>query len=243
MDHKTFKTDLTYFCKRAQKDGKVLCTDCDNLSIDVDGKFVLEGQQAHPLEFFAVGKGYTPDMGMVRAYKEGYGFNISGVIDQQAQISMEDIYSFMNGFEHEIVSIKNEFYNLGVYIREKFMPPGFRDKPVVRPTYQSPLSKNVVRKFYFVNTKANVGVYEIEAAQMTGFYLRSEEKRFKVQAPEFLNTEELMSWAVYDSAEECRVHAEESIRNGFVAGLRKRKIEYTEEDVQASINSLKVVML
>jgi hypothetical protein len=51
MDHKTFKTDMTYFCKKAIKDGKVLCADCDNLSI-IDGKLELEGTLIHPLELF-----------------------------------------------------------------------------------------------------------------------------------------------------------------------------------------------
>lgn len=66
---------------------------------------------------------------------EVFNLRITNVVVEQAQISREDIYAFLNGFDSSrdlsliiFPLIKQEgsnaFYAVGFYIREKFLPVG-----------------------------------------------------------------------------------------------------------------------
>lgn len=233
MDLKIFKTDLTYFCKKAQKDGKIISVSDGNLFVNTENKLELIADRGCPLELFAIGKGYTSTTSL---------FLISDLVAQQAQISETSIKSFLEGLENCEGEV-NEWYNLGIYIREKFSPIGARTVMLVPGKYQMPSNQYTEKKFYYVNTKKNFGVYQVELSDMHIPWLPVDEQKFVVQSPVFLKGEELMSWCLHDTPEDCMDYAKTSVRAGFEAGLRKRKIEYTEEDVQNSIAQLQVFML
>lgn len=242
MDLKTFKTDLTYFCKKAQKENKVLSSGGD-FYIGSDGKFVLDGIQAHPLELFIIGKGYipVPHMG-------SYSLSVSDIMSFHTQITTKDLYSFMDGFEN-YEELAEDWYKLGVYIREKFPTVGLSSTLVTHKVYQPIQVKDFQSKYYFVNTKKNFGVYQLKISTLHIPWLLAGEHKYLVESPDFLRGEEVMDWALQDTSEECMIHAEKSIRNGFEASLRKRKVDdediakYSILNVFAQINQLKVITL
>jgi hypothetical protein len=242
MDLKTFKTDLTYFCKKAQKESKVLSSGGD-FYIGPDGKFVLDGNQAHPLELFIIGKGYAPIPHM-----DAYSLSVSDIVSFHTQIPTKDLYSFMDGFEN-YEGLVEDWYKLGVYIREKFPTVGLSSTLVTPKVYQPTQVKDLQSKYYFVNTKRNFGVYQVAVSTLHIPWLLAGEQKYLIESPDFLKGEEMMFWALYDTPEACTVHARESIRNGFEASLRKRKVDdediakYSILNVFAQISQLKVITL
>ena len=167
MDYKAFKQDLTYACKKFQKEGKLLTVDCDNLVINAENKFVFEGESLNPLEMMALVKGYTPNAEMLRG-QGAYNIYISDVIEQQAQIAMSDIYAFMDGLENAYFEGSNEFYNVGVYIRDKFQPLGARQEMPAKKVFQlSPSKIKLERKFVIYSFRGETSVMEVYCQRLT----------------------------------------------------------------------------
>lgn len=148
MDHKQFKQDLTYTCKRFAKENKSLCVDSGLLAVDNEGKLAAQ-EELGVLDAFCLVKGYTPTAEMLTvthdkweypegvwheskwAYHEAFGVSTIQIIIEQAKISRNDLYAFLDGLENvEWLGTKNEFYEVGVYIREKFSPVGARTEPL-----------------------------------------------------------------------------------------------------------------
>lgn len=261
MDYKAFKQDLTYACKKFQKEGKLFTVDCDNLVIDADGKFVSDGDALNPLEMLVLIKGYTPTLGMNRAYN----IYVSDVVEQQAQIPMSDIYAFYDGLENAYFEGSNEFYNVGVYIRDKFQPAGARKEMPSKTIFQSAASQTKSERLFVIYSfKGDTSIMEVECQRLTQTEcpfpsMKEGEWAAKILKPQSL-WDKLPSgklvpsiwcgWAFYNSAEECREKFEASTRMSILRSKSKRKlkdpeivVEVTEEEVTAVMDKVKTVYL
>lgn len=264
MDHKTFKTDLTYACKKFAKEGKILSAWGDNLVIQ-DGAFVAEGDHLDALEMLTLIKGYVPTSLMTTIYHDKWvgpndgvtyeyhtphytGFNLSlvDVLIEQAQIAREDLYSFLDGFDNIEPSVKSEFHTIGVYIREKFLPVGARAATLTKKDtmFMMPsLSGETVRKFYSFTVRGKPSIFECELTEVANFGAKPGEKLYQVQAPVTFKGDKWYSMFLHDTLEESKAKIEADTRNEFARLLRKKSIAYTEEDVQAKLALIQVIML
>lgn len=202
MDHKSFKQDLTYCCKKFQKDGKTITIYDSNLSINEDKKFFLDSESIDPLEMLVLIKGYIPTSTMDR--KAPYNLSMVDVLVEQAQLARNDLYAFLDGLENvELAGPKNEFYNVGVYIREKFTPVGAREETLrlYSQNYNTKPKGGPRMKKFIVHTRAVPGtchtgqtpvVVEVEGELISSMEdpsvisLPPGEFRFRIMLPEFL---------------------------------------------------------
>jgi hypothetical protein len=278
MDLKTFKTDLTYSCKKFAKEGKILTVHDGNLVIDNEGKFVAEGSELEALEMFVLVKGYVPTAEMMTIYHDKwvdpqgvtheshiphhtmYNLSMVDVIVEQAQIAREDIYSFMNGFENVEAETKNEFHTVGVYIREKFLPVGAREKTLTKVEYKSNVSAGKVeRKFTIYSRKGKTAIMEVEVEMIsppgtteyvgrilapTLFHQKVEKKRADGTKQVTLVPDVWVWHAFQDTIEDAKAKLESTVRDGFAFEIRKgRRTEFTEEEVQSEMAKAEVIML
>ncbi len=277
MEYKTFKQDLTYSCKKFAKEGKTLVNFDGNLSIDAENKFVSDTNYLDVLEMFILVKGYVPtnEMTLTRheqwidpqggthhlywKHPDVFNINLIDVIVEQAQIAREDVYAFLDGFENIIGDSKNEFYNTGVYIREKFQPLGCRTEPLRKQVYEinSLQGRTVMKKFVIHSLRGKISIVEAEHYLLSRLddpmlaTLPEGEYRARITAPEILFEKKATgfipatyhSFALYDTFELARAKVEQDLRAGFERNLRKHAKAFTEADVQSAVADVKVIML
>lgn len=263
MDYKTFKQDLTYACKKFTKEGKVLSAWGDNLFIQ-DGAFVYEGEHLDALEMFVLIKGYTPSSLMTMTYHDrwvgpkdgksyeyhiqhytGYNLSMVDVILEQAQISREDLYAFLDGLDNVEFTGKNDFYTVGTYIREKFIPLGVRSSLLSKKDHiylDSPIDDELVQMFYSMTVRGKTTIYELKCARIKA-NLNPWERLYQVHAPEQFKGEKWYSMFLFFQLKHCQDEMEKGLRQEFERLLKKKGIAYTEEDVQAKLAQVQVVML
>lgn len=167
MDHKAFKSDMTYALKKMTKEGKTITFEVlsDNLQL-VDGKLTLPGDKVDVLEAFVLVKGYkltsvkevsdwVASDGTKHHHEwfhhEAFGIPALDLISEQSQIAKTDLYDFMDGLENAAGNDKTEFYKVGVYLREKFTPIGVRTETLQKTKYQDTKAVETVRKFIVHN--------------------------------------------------------------------------------------------
>ncbi len=282
MDYKTLKQDLTYCLKRFQKEGKILSSYGDNLEI-VDEKFVLSGNTYDPLEALVLVKGYAPTEEHLRTYYskwvdefglfgtpgityehsyrhyEAYNLSLIDLLIKETSVIKDDWYAFLDGFDNVIFSGKNEFYNVGIYIREKFVPFEVRAETLIPPIYEANLFKDrtPMKKFVVHTIKGKTSIVEAECYQLTpldGVFvdIKPGEYCCRITAPEFLfekkkdgslGSATFHSHSLFNSLDAARAQAEQDIRAGFERALRKQNVLYTEEDVQAKLVLVQVILL
>jgi hypothetical protein len=268
MNLKTFKTDLTYFCKKAQKDGLTLSVDQDNLSIGADGKFLLEGKEVHPLEYFILGKGYLPTGDIITRNHQGYNMLLSDFVSLQTEILVEDLYQFSTALENFEGDVKNEYYTLGVYIREKFTPVGANPTLVKNNTFQpAKASLPSFRKFVLHNYKKITYIREVECQLYTEYKSWTSPNEWAATIISPVEMYELdkktnqmvppvwVSLAFFDSIEEVRTRIfwnsiygirkskYQTLRKAEVEDIKEEMIAATEEEVQAALDQVQVSML
>ena len=209
MDHKAFKSDMTYALKKMVKEGKTITCEIlsDNLEL-VDGKITLPGDKVDVLEALVLVKGwaYTPaeyvdkwtdSQGSVHEtkwfYHEAFGIPLSDIISEQGQLSRTDLYDFMDGLENVVGNDKTEFYKIGVYIREKFTPVGTRDVVLPRTRYLDGTSVKTERKFIVYNRPmpgcrktGAPSIVEVECEVFIPFLAKNGEYAARVLKPEWL---------------------------------------------------------
>lgn len=286
MDLKQFKVDLTYSCKKFAKEGVTLSAFGDHLSINEEGKFVADGTELDALEMFVLVKGYVPTKEMLTIYhskwedKDGLirdkikgkiyeshiphytTFNLSmvDVIEEQAMIARSDLYAFLDGFDNVEAETKNEFHTAGVYIREKFLPVGAREKTLTKAEYKPDTSAvQVEREFTIYSRKGKTCIMEVEVEVLSP--PSTVEYTARVLAPSMLHQKtekkradgtkqvvlvpDVWCWhSLQDTVEESKAKLEAMIRDGFAFEIRKgRRTEYTEEEVQTALAATEVIRL
>lgn len=166
MELKVFKQDLIYCCKKYIKDGINLTTDTDNISIDIDNKFILDGNLINPFEAFVLIKGLIPTKHMINY--PGYNLSTIEVISEQCNISLENLYSLSNGIENYDQVEKNDFYNLGIFLREKFSPLGSKvDLVPIKFYLEKPLeTEKIGIVFYIVYINKIACIVEAEISKV-----------------------------------------------------------------------------
>ncbi len=168
MDHKQFKSDMTYALKKLAKDSKVLVIETDNLEI-VDDKFVSSGQNVEALEAFALVKGYSPTPERLQYpinypwtspdgveynnpyhYHDAFGPGVIDAIAMFADIPKTDLYEFWSGLANIEGNDKSEFYKVGVYMREKFSPLGAHKELQLKSEYVVPKGEVIMHRAWIV---------------------------------------------------------------------------------------------
>jgi hypothetical protein len=273
MDLKGLKSDLTYCCKKYQKDNVAVDANTDNLEVTEDGKFVAVSTSLHPLEMLILIKGWAPTPELVEG--RYYNLNVSSFVAQQAQLATGDLYSFMEGLENvEHSNPKDPFYMLGIYIREKFAPINARQEMLRKHEYVISKGESVLVRKWIVHTRPMPGckrggpptIVEVECELLTSQedpsikFLKNGEFKGRVLKPEFLHEETrvlkdgvlkdvvlpsiYMSHALYDSEQEAVVHAQLMVRHELEFEVRKKKRDsFTEQDVQDQANLIQIVRL
>jgi hypothetical protein len=207
MDHKQFKSDMTYALKKLTKDGKTLVIDTDNLEV-VDGKFVSSGSNVEALEALALVKGYSPTPERLQSlgvcyYHEAYGPGVVDAVAMFADIPKSDLYEFWNGLANIEGNDKCEFYKVGTYMREKFAPIGAHKELLCKSEYQFPKGEVVMHKTWIVYNRPLPGgkrgdpssIIEIEGEIITALedpsinFLKPGEFKVRVLEPAFLYEE------------------------------------------------------
>lgn len=281
MDFKTLKQDLTYCCKKFAKESKTLSSFGDNLTI-ADGKFVSESEHLDPLEMLVLVKGYLPTQEQKTIYHEKWqdpqgewheawiphwsAFNLSmlDVLVEQAGLDRGDLYNFLDGFEN-ILGCDNEktdYYQLGVYIREKFTPIGARTEPLKSLSnyvYRIQDHRTPERMFTVYTRKNEVSIVEAECyvlGPMDGI-LSLPEGEFcaLVTAPEILYEKKKVkeknvlvpavfySHSLFRDYNEALKQACVLIEQEFAFKLRKYNTPYTDVDVAAATLAIKLIKL
>lgn len=251
MDHKALKQDLTYALKKMQKDGKVLTAHDDNLFIDKGSKTFVAGDQMGPLEAFVMMKGIAP----TNDHLSTIGCNISllDLLSNNTGISKNDWYSFLDGFDNVVSFEKNDFYNVGTYLREKFSPVGMRQTPL-EIVFQKEfiLTGEVTNKFVIYSFKGKTAVMEVKCERLISMLEPAGEYRARILAPETLFEKKkdgtlvpsiYMSHALFDSATDALFKVEKDIESSFERNLRKKGIAYIPADIQAQLLLVKVINL
>src|SRR5258706_10802447 len=150
MDHKAFKSDLTYAIKKLTKEGKTFTAELLPFNLQVvEGQLVWEGSNFDALEALVFVKGFQST-----SSKEEYeisGLPLCSIVSEQGQISKTDLYEFLDGLENVAGNAKSEFYKVGVYIREKFAPVGARPETLQKIQYKEVTNVKAVRRFVVYN--------------------------------------------------------------------------------------------
>lgn len=274
MDHKSLKQDLTYALKQLQKNGKVLTAHGDNL--EVEGVVFKETNQSDPLEALVIMKGYLPTKEHLLSYtdrwehegqkysctwyhRDAFSISLLDLLVKETEISKDDWYAFLDGFDNVISYGKNEYYNVGVYLREKFAPVGARSvpsEPVVFFGHQ--LTGELYCKYIINANRGKVSIVEVSCENINtldpvySYCLKEGEYKVRILEPAMLFEKKpngvivppiYISHSLYDTLEEAQAKAEKDIRAEFVRNLRKKQVAYTEEDVQAKLLTVQTIKL
>jgi hypothetical protein len=284
MDHKSLKQDLTYCLKKFQKDGKVLVCHGDNLEVvkvDEKNTYSFINDQYDPLAALVVIKGYevtqehtrmyydswvdekgyfgTPGATIHNSYRHDQGYNLSliDLLVKETGIAAADWYAFLDGFENVAFTGKNEYYNVGVYLREKFLPVDVRTEPLTKQVYlNQEVQGTTVRKFVVYSFKGKTQVVEAECQLMGTWddisinWMSPGEYKMRVLAPSLLFEKKpdgsftppaYMSHSLYDTAEEALEAAKKGLEAGYRRTCQKCKMEVngqTLEEMLAKITTL-----
>lgn len=175
----------------------------------------------------------------------------SVLLEREAGLTQAQLSSFQNGFDFAYQYPVDEFYEMGVYMREKFLPADGR-KEMLKPSIFVPADDKPMLKKFTLQTRGPLAILEVEGQEVRDV-LPPHQISFKIFSPQSLwekkPSGELVPviyapHAIYDSVEEARASCERMIRSGFQFQVRKQKLEsFTEEDVQAKLAEVKTVML
>lgn len=286
MDHKSLKQDLTYCLKKFQKDGKVLVCHGDNLEViksDEKNVYSFINDQYDPLAALVVIKGYEATQEHTRMYydswvdEKGY-FGKPGAIihrshrhDQMYNLSLIDLLvketgiapadwnAFLDGFDNVSFTGKNEYYNVGVYLREKFLPVDVRTEPLIKQVYKNQeYQGTTVRKFVAYSFKGKTQVVEAEC-QLLGIWddisiswMPAGEYKMRVLAPSLLFEKRpdgsftppaYISHSLYDTAEEALAAAQQDLETGYRRTCQKCKMEVNGQTLEEMLAKITVQML
>ncbi len=283
MDHKSLKLDLIYIIKKLVKEGKALTVDGGNLDL-VDGKLTLTGNLFDPLEALAVMKGYeytpvnttdnwTDPQGVLHLYNcnwhDMYGISTVDIIVEQAQISKEDIYHFLNGLENIGPVTQSEFYTVGTYVREKFLPLGAHKETLMPMVFKPSVEKLPIYRKFFVEagrpprpkkgelpTVAAPTIVQVECVMASGLddpsimWAPSQEYYMKIIGPiGFLKNHHngtsflMLGNNLFWNTEQAMTSAKSIVRGTYEFNFRKKGVAFTEEEVITKCNEIKEIML
>lgn len=286
MDHKSLKQDLTYCLKKFQKDGKVLVCHGDNLEViksDEKNVYSFINDQYDPLEALVVIKGYeasqehtmvyhsswvddkgyfgTPGATIHNSYRHDQGYNLSLIelLVKETGIATSDWHAFLDGFENVAFTGKNEYYNVGVYLREKFLPVDVQPEPLQKQVYKNQeVQGATVRKFVVFSLKGKTQVIEVEC-QMLGVWddpsinwMAPGEYKMRVLAPSLLFEKKpdgsftppaYMSWSLYDTAEEALAAAKHGLEAGYRRTCHKSKMEVNDQTLEEMLAKITTLLL
>jgi len=283
MDHKTFKLDLIYIIKKLVKDGKSLTVDGGNLDL-IDGKLTFTGNLFNPLEAIVLMKGYeyvpvntianwTDPQGILHQfnwnYHDVYGIPTIDIIVEQAQISREDVYHFLNGLENVGPVAQSEFYTVGSYIREKFSPLGIHKESLMPAVFKVSVENLLIYKKLFVEagrpprpkkgempTVAAPTIVQVECVMASGLddpsvmWCSNQEYYMKIVGPiGFLRNHHdgspllMLGHNLFWNTQQAMTAAKSIVRGTYEFNFRKKKIAFTEDEVEAKCNEIKEIML
>lgn len=251
MDCKSLKQDMTYALKKLQKDGKVLTAYGDNLTIDKDTKTFVVCNEMDPLEAFVIMKAYEPTAELLHTL--GYNISLLDLLVEQTGIAKSDWYSFLDGFDNVLPIQKNDFYILGVYIRDKFVPTGMRTALEQKvPVW---IQGDLTTKFVVHNLRGKTNVVQVRCEEITPLHTEmsfpvSIGEKVKIHAPDFLLDRRpdgklvpsvWFTNGVYDTEKEALAKAKSDIRSIFERDRLKKGVAFTEEDVQAKLATVRTI--
>lgn len=246
MDHKSLKSDLTYFIKKSDK--KLSAFD-GNLEI-LENNFKCLSDELDPLEMFILGKGYLPSKELLNSQK-GYSFSLVEFLSKETEISKNDFYSFLDGYDNIETTSKNDFYNVGVYIREKFSPYNARKSTLKNTGFAFEDKTNLVKKF-IVSLKKNE-IIEAECQVLVNtkqlqegeYFVRVLSPRllFEKKADGTMGPSVIFSRFVYDSEEKAKNHMKQFIKDNFEANKNNNNIDYSLEELDRKFIEIKTIRL
>lgn len=255
MDYKTLKQDMTYALKKLQKDGRVLTAHGDNL--EIKDKVFVESNQSDPLEAFVMMKGYAPTYEQIS--NVGYSISLLDLLEENTAIAKSDWYAFLDGFDNVISYEKNEFYNVGVYLREKFAPIGVRAVPLEPIVFEGhTLTGEISIKFAINVNRGKISIVEVKCEKVLSidnaysYNLKEGEYKVRILAPASMFDKKpngvmvpsiQCNYFLFDSLEAAQAKAEKDIRSSFERELRKKGTAFTEEEVSAKIAAVQALRL
>lgn len=273
MDHKTLKQDLTYALKRFQKEGKTIVVHDENLAV-VDGKYQLIGDQLEVLEALVLVKGWEPlqehltyvkSCQGTREVEAPLGYSQSSylyaLLEKQTGMTRLDLYAFLDGLDwvadSEYKSLP--YYDVGVYIREKFQPVGTRTEPVTKKVYSSPTFDGPTKRGFVIHySKKGTQILQVEYRDLTvmedpGLKWSMKEGDTPpgviLQPLDILTTKDgsapvFAGWAFHSSAEVAYEKAKKSLREGLERKCRKEHCPPpTQQEIDAEIAKIETILL
>lgn len=176
---------------------------------------------------------------------------LSVLLEREAGLTTSQLYSFMNGFENVYQYPTDEFYDMGVYMREKFLPVDAR-KEMLKPKVFIPVDTSPMIRKFVVQTRGVLSILEVEGQEIRDI-LPPHSISFKIFSPQSLwekkPSGEMVptTWrdhAIYASVDDALESCDRMIRHGFEFQVRKGRItSYTEEEIQAKLAEIKTIML
>lgn len=206
----------------------------------------------------------TPSVDAPLGYSE-WGYLLSLLI-KETGIEGEQWYSFMDGFDFADRSVKDEFYEMGVYMREKFQPVDGRKELLVSIPFERELIKETPIRKFVVPQRGKLAVMEAEVQKITdplyrpgacpevkGLLFPDGGAFFRVLKPTFLwyklPNGTLVPTAIsptllHDTVESAMKECEQNIRSRFRFEMCKGRREcFTEEEVATALAEVKTIML
>lgn len=181
------------------------------------------------------------------------------LLERETGILSHDWYQLMNGFDFIAPPVKNEFYDLGVYLREKFLPTDARKEALAPSVFKADRSKITVIRKFAIQTRGKISIMEVEGEIIDAIEdpsimtLPSKEYKFRVLSPKELFEKHpngslvspiYCSHSLFESSDEAMVRTERYIRSDFDFEVRKGRLTaYTEEEVQAELAKVQVIKL
>ena len=169
------------------------------------------------------------------------------LLERETGILGPEWYQLMNGFDFVAPTVKSEFYDLGVYLREKFLPADGRKSMLAPAVYEADLVKGPVIKKYTLQSRGGTAVLEVECQEIKEV-LNPQHISYKIFLPQSLWEKKpsgeivpplYQSHAIYDSADEAMKACERQIRTGFEFEIRKgRRTSFTEEEVLEKLSKV-----
>jgi hypothetical protein len=174
------------------------------------------------------------------------------LLERETGIQSVDWYFLMDGFDFVAPTVKSEFYDLGVYLREKFLPADGRKEMLVPTVYEQDLIKGPVIRKFTIQSKGGTTILEVECQEIKEV-LNPKHLSYKIFSPQSLWEKKpsgeivppiYQSHAIYDSADEAMKACERQIRGGFEFQIRKGRLtSFTEEEVLAKVSEVKTIHL
>ena len=174
------------------------------------------------------------------------------LLERETSIQGADWYHLMNGFDFVAPTVKSEFYDLGVYLREKFLPADGRKEMLMPAVYEEDIIKGPAVRKFTIQLKGPKTVLEVECQEIKEV-LNPLHVSFKILSPQSLWEKKpngqivfplYQSHAIYDSVEAAMKVCERQIRGAFEFEIRKGRLTtFTEEEVTAKLSEVKTIYL